>query len=171
MQKEDIDYDRLHRVGVRFLRKQRVPLFDAEALVQEALVRICTGGLPQDVLEDPDPDRLVRYFFGMVRKIKLQALRSERVDARAVEAICRAQSGCEPAQESAADEVASCEEICRVRKALKRLPGKYSQLLQARHAEGMTDKEIGDRLGLRRETVNRHMRLAEEALVRELLKV
>jgi len=133
--------DRLYRFGFRLLGDVGL----AEELVQECFVRLWRTAGRFDVSRGP----VAAYLFVMARSIAADL--RKRPSSRPLAAVEETQA---PAQPDDADRIV---EILMVKDALDSLSAAHREVLMLVHAEGLTQSQIAERLGLPLGTVKTRM--------------
>jgi len=142
---------------MQFLRRSGRSKSDIDDLVQDIYVRVCEAAAK----EFPDPVK--PFVFTVARNLLIDRLRREQVvpieTMEDVDALNVAMDAPGPDQN-----VIAREELRRVQAALDRLPRRAREAVILRKVEGLSWREIGQRMGIADRTVNRHLTDAMHAL-------
>ena len=136
---------------MQFLRRSSHSRAEADDLRQEVYVRVCEAARH----EIPAPAR--PFVFAVARNLLIDRARREQIVS--IEAV--ADLG---ALEIAADEPASDrtviarQELRHLQSALDRLPNRCRQAIVLRKIEGLSYREIAQRMGIAEDTVSKHLR-------------
>jgi RNA polymerase sigma-70 factor (ECF subfamily) len=142
---------------MQFLRRSGRSKSDIDDLVQDVYVRVCEAAAQQI----PDPAK--PFVFTIARNLLIDRLRREHVvpieTVEDLDALNVAIDAPGPDQTLIAR-----EELRRVQAALDRLPRRAREAVILRKIEGLSWREIGQRMGIAERTVNRHLTDAMHAL-------
>lgn len=141
-----------HEADVRRWLARRIrglPYCDIDEIMQEAYARLWAA----------NPERIVSsraYFFVTARHIVGEMLRRARVVSietmADIDELNIADAEGEPERR-----VSGREEIERLRQALSRLPPKCRQVFELRKFEGLSQRQVAERLGIAQSTVEKHL--------------
>lgn len=147
----------LEAMLTQFLRRSGRSKSDIDDLIQDVYVRVCEAAAK----EIPDPAK--PFVFTVARNLLIDRLRREHVvpieteeDLDALNVAIDA-----PGPDQA---LIAREELRRVQAALDQLPRRAREAVILRKVEGLSWKEIGQRMGIAERTVNRHLTDAMHAL-------
>jgi len=146
---------------MQFLRRSGRSKSDIDDLIQDVYVRVCEAAAKQI----PDPAK--PFVFTVARNLLIDRLRHEQVVAietvEDLDALNIAIDTPGPDQTMIAR-----EELRRIQSALDKLPRRAREAVILRKIEGLSWKEIGQRMGIAERTVNRHLTDAMHALADQL---
>lgn len=146
---------------MQFLRRSGRSKSDIDDLVQDVYVRVCEAASQQI----PDPAK--PFVFTVARNLLIDRLRREHVvpieTVEDLDALNIAIDAPGPDQTLIAR-----EELRRVQAALDQLPRRAREAVILRKVEGLSWREIGQRMGIAERTVNRHLTDAMHALADKL---
>ena len=147
----------LEAMLTQFLRRSGRSKSDIDDLIQDVYVRVCEAAAK----EIPDPAK--PFVFTVARNLLIDRLRREHVvpieTVEDLDALNIAIDAPGPDQALIAR-----EELRRVQAALDQLPRRAREAVVLRKVEGLSWKEIGQRMGIAERTVNRHLTDAMHAL-------
>ena len=147
----------LEAMLTQFLRRSGRSKSDIDDLIQDVYVRVCEAAAK----EIPDPAK--PFVFTVARNLLIDRLRREHVvpieTVEDLDALNVAIDAPGPDQALIAR-----EELRRVQAALDQLPRRAREAVVLRKVEGLSGKEIGQRMGIAERTVNRHLTDAMHAL-------
>lgn len=147
----------LEAMLTQFLRRSGRSKSDIDDLIQDVYVRVCEAAAK----EIPDPAK--PFVFTVARNLLIDRLRREHVvpieTVEDLDALNVAIDAPGPDQALIAR-----EELRRVQAALDQLPRRAREAVILRKVEGLSWKEIGQRMGIAERTVNRHLTDAMHAL-------
>lgn len=147
----------LEAMLTQFLRRSGRSKSDIDDLIQDVYVRVCEAAAK----EIPDPAK--PFVFTVARNLLIDRLRREHVvpieTVEDLDALNIAIDAPGPDQALIAR-----EELRRVQAALDQLPRRAREAVILRKVEGLSWKEIGQRMGIAERTVNRHLTDAMHAL-------
>lgn len=134
-----------------------------EDLRQEVYMRVCEAAYRQI------PDRTKAFVFTTARNLLITRGRRENVVP--IEAVADLDSLGVPADEPGPDRnLAARDELKHVREAVEQLPPRYREVVQLRRIEGLSRREIAQRLGLAEQTVAEYLTKAMSSLARLLYR-
>lgn len=140
---------------MRMLRRRGVALEAAEDLLQESFLRLLKAQ-PAEAVQDPRA-----YLHRTARNLMLDAERHARRSP--LLHLTEEQRVAVPGQAPGADHVLIArEELERLRWIIEGLPPRQREVFTLHRLEGLAPDEIADRLGISRNMVDRHLRLALE---------
>jgi RNA polymerase sigma factor (sigma-70 family) len=143
-------------------RIRRVPHCDVDEIVQEAYARLWATG----------SERIVNpraYFFVTARHVVGEILRRARVVS--IETMADIDTLNIPDGDGGPERrVSGSEEVQRMRHALAKLPAKCRQAFELRKFEGLSQREIAERMGISQSTVEKHLIKALRGVVSEMKK-
>lgn len=152
---------------VRFFALRTGSRAAAEDLVQEIYLKIQAGEAPPD-LRNPEA-----YLYRIGSNLFLDQLKQRRrQNAREASWVRATISGdeAEPrAEEAPADEaVASRQRLARLVKAVEGLPPQIAKAFRLHKFEGLSHKEVAERLGVSRSAVEKYLMTALRTLAAEM---
>lgn len=151
-----------HEGAVRaWLRRSQVPADEIDDLVQEAYCNLCDL---ETVDHIPQP---AAYFFRTVRNLLTDRLRRARIVR--IETVAEVDAFPGYAEELSPERIITARnELDRVRRLIRALPGRCRQVIELRKVHGLSQREIGRRLNISESVVENEgvkgMRLLLQAL-------
>jgi RNA polymerase sigma-70 factor (ECF subfamily) len=132
---------------------------DCRDLTQEVFVAVHTG-----IESLRNEDAFAPWLFSIARHVGLRHIAGLRKQARAVPAGADTIEGTPSAVESVATvepdaltRMIEGEKVSAMREALEELPGRVQDCLRCRLVDGLTNRQIGERLGISENTVGVHV--------------
>ncbi len=153
----------LESMLMQYLRHNWRDSGGVEDLRQEIYMRVCEAAYRQI------PDRTKAFVFTTARNLLITRGRRENVVP--IEAVADLELLGLAADEPGPDRnVAARDELKRVREAVEQLPPRYREVVQLRRIEGLSRREIAQRLGLAEQTVAEYLTKAMSSLARLLYR-
>ena len=136
---------------MQFLRRSSQSRAEADDLRQEVYMRVCEVARR----EIPDPAR--PFVFAVARNLLIDRARREKIVS--IEAVADLGTLDIVADEPEPDRaVIARQELRRLQAALDRLPNRCRQAVTLRKIEGLSYREIANRMGIAEDTVSKHLR-------------
>jgi len=136
---------------MQFLRRSSRSNAEADDLRQEVYVRVCEAARH----EIPIPAR--PFVFAVARNLLIDRARREQIIS--IEAVADLGTLDIVADEPEPDRtVIARQELRRLQMALDHLPARCRQAVTLRKIEGLSYREIADRMGIAEDTVSKHLR-------------
>jgi RNA polymerase sigma-70 factor (ECF subfamily) len=131
-----------HEGAVRaWLRRSQVPADEIDDLIQEAYCNLCDLDTVDHI---PQP---AAYFFRTVRNLLTDRLRRARIVR--IETVAEVDAFPGYTEELSPERIITARnELDRVRRLIRALPGRCRQVIELRKVHGLSQREIGRRLNI-----------------------
>jgi RNA polymerase sigma-70 factor (ECF subfamily) len=153
-------YDRHAGLSLALARRILGSRSEAEEITQEVFLQVWKG----PVRYDPERGRFSSWLYTMVRNRSVDRLRSRRAPAAPLEATRGLAADVDDPEQDAA----GAERRRSVLSALARLPSEQRTALELCYYEGLTHREIAERLGEPLGTIKSRIKMAVDKLKRGL---
>lgn len=153
----------LEAMLMQYLRHNWQDRESVEDLRQEVYMRVCAAA------QREVPSRTRAFVFTTARNVLIT--RGRRAHVIPIETVAEPELLGVPTDEPGPDRnVLARDELRRVRDAMDRLPQRYREVMLLRRIEGLSRREIAERLGLAEATVAEYLAKAMVSLSRLLLR-